>query len=111
MAELITELWLKEVGFIKHSFGGEPYKHWLLWLGFEDEMGIEIAFGGNKSIGNNLPWWFCWARRGGPHEFSRFIFLRNVRRKYEVIRLVEAITGRRWNPAAHRNGSVNGFAR
>jgi hypothetical protein len=109
MPELITETWLKEVGFIKHVFGGEPYKHWLLWLGFEDEIGIEVAFGANSSIGNKTPWWFCWARTGGAHTFDKFVHLRHVRTKYEVILIVEAISGRRWNPSSHRNGAVRGI--
>ena len=99
-SNLITEFWLTEVGFKSHWFGHQPNKHWLLWLG--DDIGIEVSFGMEKP----RPFWFCWLRTSGEHTPERFIHIRYLTSKHEVITLVQAVTGRRWNPKFHRNGSA-----
>lgn len=101
MSALITEFWLSEVGFKPHWFAGQPNKHWLLWL--SEDVGIELSFGREKP----RPWWFCWLRSGGQHTYEHFISLRDLSSKHEVIQLVQAMTGRRWDPTRHYNGSVS----
>jgi hypothetical protein len=99
-SNLITSLWLNEVGFKPHTFGNEPNQHWLLWL--SETTGLELSFGRDKP----RPWWFCWLRARGLHTPEKLINLRDLNSKHEVITLVQAVTGRRWNPARHYNGSV-----
>lgn len=99
-SELITEFWLKNVGFKPHAFGSEPNQHWLLWV--LEDVGLELSFGREKP----RPWWFCWMRGNGPHVPEKLINLRDLSAKHEVIVLVQALSGRRWNPAHHYNGSV-----
>jgi hypothetical protein len=95
---LITDLWLREVGFRPHWFGNQPNQHWLLWLAVD--LGLELSFGREKP----RPWWFCWLRTSGEHTPERSINLRDFSAKHEVITLVQVLTGRRWNPTRHRNG-------
>lgn len=99
-SNLITEFWLGQVGFKPHFFGSEPNRHWLLWLG--NDIGLELSFGRPKP----RPWWFCWIRTSGEHAPEHSINLRDLTSKHEVIQLVQAMTGRRWNPAQHRYGSA-----
>jgi hypothetical protein len=99
-SRFITSLWLKDAGFRPHTFVGQPNQHWLLWLG--ENVGLELSFGREKP----QPWWFCWLRSGEPHTPENSINLRDLTSKHEVIILVQAVTGRRWNPARHYNGSV-----
>lgn len=106
-AELITEDWLRNVGFKWHEFERQGGKHWLLWLAgafadgftsFED-LGIELSSGRDGT-------WFCWLRGDYSHRYSRFIHIRYLRTQGEVIQLVEACTGLRWKPENHRSGAV-----
>ena len=97
----ITDLWLREVGFKPHWFANQPNRHWLLWL--DDDLGLELSFGREKPE----PWWFCWVRTGGEHTHDKFIHVRYLTSKHEVITLVQALTGRRWNPSTHFNGSAS----
>lgn len=99
-SRFITELWLHEVGFKPHTFAGQPNQHWLLWI--SDDYGIELSFGREKP----QPWYFCWLRRTGDHTPENFVSLRDLISKHEVITLVQALTGRRWNPKFHYNGSA-----
>jgi len=89
----ITDLWLHEVGFTPHTVDGQPTRHWLLWL--DKDLGLELSFGREKP----QPWYFCYLRTRGDHSPSRFINLRDLSFKHEVIMLVQALTGRRWNAA------------
>jgi len=100
VTRFITDLWLREVGFKAHHVTTPPSKHWLLWLG--DDLGIELSFGREKP----QPWWFCWLRSSGEHAPERFIHIRYLSSKHEVIQIVQALTGRRWNPQNHINGSA-----
>ena len=99
-SRFITDRWLHEVGFKPHYVTNPPAQHWLLLLG--DDLGIELSFGRERP----QPWWFCWLRTAGDHTPERFINLRDLSAKHEVITLVQALTGRRWNPSTHRNGSA-----
>lgn len=106
--EIITEDWLRSVGFRWHEFERSGGKRWLLWLagafadGFTslEDLGIELTSGGRDNT------WFCWLRGDYSHRYSRFIHIRHLRTQAEVIRLVEACTGLPWKPENHRYGSV-----
>lgn len=100
-SRFITDLWLRDVGFKPHLIESPPSKHWLLWL--SDDLGIELSFGREKP----QPWWFCWLRTSGSHTPERFINLRDLSSKHEVIVLVQSLTGQRWNPSTHFNGSMS----
>src|SRR6185436_19416447 len=98
---LITEDWLKEVGFRWHQLDRQPDKHWLLWLGRAtpgpsalEDIGIEVA-------PNRDGKWFCWFRSDAAHLYSRFVHVRYLSCPGELIRLVEAITGLLWEPRNH----------
>lgn len=98
---LITEDWLKEIGFKWHQIERQPERHWLLWLGsamndrticFED-LGIEVASGAMDDA------WFCWLRGDVSHRYSRFIHLRHIRTKRDLIQIIEGITGQTFDLA------------
>lgn len=114
-AALITEDWLKSVGFRWHQFDRQPEKHWLLWLGdamngggfssFED-IGVELAPGAYNYKRRDNDEWFCWLRGDSAHRYHRFIHVRHVQEQRDVIRIVEGLTGQLWNPDNHHYGSV-----
>jgi hypothetical protein len=106
--EPITEDWLKSVGFKWHQLDRQPDKHWLLWLGgaikesltsYED-LGIELApvF--------RTPRWFCWLRGDSAGRYHRFIHLRYVETRGEIVNLVTALSGQAWDPDNHHYGGV-----
>jgi len=120
--EPIDEDWLKEVGFKWHQFPRQPEKQWLLWLGdavcatekqtfgrkisfgpsYED-IGIELSSGGQKDVG---PCWFCWLRSDTAHRYSRFLHIRHLRTRADLIRLIEGITGQAWDPTNNLYGAM-----
>jgi hypothetical protein len=91
----ITEEWLASVGFKWHELDQAQGKQWLLWLG---EV-IEGAFRGFEDLGVQVARcdsdgsWFCWLRSDIAHRYSRFIHIRHLGRRGELIRLIEALTG------------------
>jgi len=106
MDELITEDWLKSVGFKWHQFDRQPHKHWLLWLGdvfwkdilvSYDELGIEVSSRGDD-------FWFCWLRSDMAGRYHRFIHIRHLRTQDELVHLIEGITGRTWDPMNNMYG-------
>ena len=109
----ITEEWLKASGFKWHQFDRQPTKHWLLWLGsglkegpsltsYED-IGIELA----GDVPGKPEEWFCWFRSDAAGRYHRFIHIRHLTTQDEVIRLVEAVSGRPWAPENHFYGSLH----
>lgn len=107
----IDEAWLKEVGFKWHQLERQTSKHWLLWLGAavrshddsltdDEDIGIEVAAG----IGDRG--WFCWLRSDAAGRYHRFIHLRHLHTRTDLIRIVEAISGFQWNPENHLYGGV-----
>ena len=121
----ITEDWLKDVGFKWHQFDRQPGKHWLLWPGdavagdgpafssFED-IGIEVADmryqnSAGDTVGREA--WFVWFRGDCAGRYHRFIHVRHMRWRHELIKLVEAVSGQDWNPENHLYGSVRTPAR
>jgi hypothetical protein len=111
LLEPITEEWLREVGFRWYQFDLQPDKQWLLWLGTAlaepggwnftsyDELGIELA-------PNRDGTWFYWLRSNSAGRYHRFIHVRHLRVRGDVIQLIVALTGLSWTPANHLNGCV-----
>lgn len=109
--KMITEDWLKSVGFKWSQFDRQPTKQWTLWLGScldcpdrrmfagTEDLGIELADGQNGT-------WFCWLRSDSAHRYHRFIHIRHLKTQDQVVRLVEAFTGLPWNTRNHIYGSV-----
>jgi hypothetical protein len=112
----ITEDWLKSVGFKWHQFDRQPDKQWLLWLGgglkqkpaltCSEDIGIELAANTPPRDGE-IKDWFCWLRSDGAGRYHRFIHLRHIETRNDVIGLVEAISGRPWTPENHIYGSLH----
>lgn len=107
--ELIDEAWLKECGFKYHQFDRQPGKQWLLWLG-DALMDTSVAIGERKmfssyeDLGIELAWdnsgrkWFCWLRSDSCHRYHRFLHIRFLVYREELIALIEALTGREFKP-------------
>ena len=98
--------WLREIGFRWHQLDRQPDQHWLLWMGdamndrvtcYED-LGIEVAPG----RGNG---WFCWLRSDMGGRYSRFIHLRQLDRRSDLIFILEGIAGRGFSPLHCIGGS------
>ncbi len=115
--ELISEDWLRSVGFKWHQIDRQLSKHWVLWLSqcFDcgqprrvasaDDLGIEVA--ANTPVhGEEVGFWFCWLRSDLGGRYSRFIHVRHLRTCLELVRLIEGITGRLWKPSNHLYGMV-----
>jgi len=106
---LITEEWLKSVGFRWDEWERSGGKHWTLWFGdvqhkglssFED-LGIEVC----RSRPDSAEW-SCWLRSDCSHKYARFIHLRYITEQRELIAVVQALTGFSWNPENHLYGSI-----
>jgi hypothetical protein len=112
---LISEDWLRDVGFKWHQFDRQPNKQWLLWVGQAcgqwgcgtDDLGVELAPGSYDAVADDTDGWFCWLRSDASHRYSRFLHIRRLRTRAEVIRLVEGLTGQDWNPELHLYGSIH----
>lgn len=102
----ITDDWLKECGFRWSQEERQPSKHWTLWLGMPgafaaaEDIGIELA-----AVGHDAEW-FCWMRSDFSHRYSRFIHIRHLTMRGEVVALVTAISGQAWDVSRHRYGRV-----
>ena len=123
MAEnLITEDWLRSVGFRWHTVSGkdpdppqEP-KHWILWMGgianidpatgkremfaCDEDLGLELSAGFHDDA------WFCWLRADTSSRYSRVLHIRHIRRQEELVQIVEALSGAAWNPENHMYGKI-----
>jgi len=104
LAEVISEGWLRLVGFKWHELDRQGTKHWLLWLGdvatrcYED-LGIELS---EFHPGE----WHAFLRADYAGRYSRFLHIRQLAHRDELIALIEALTGQKWNTANHWYGSV-----
>src|SRR5690349_15689787 len=88
---VMTEDWLKEVGFKWHQLARQPTKQWLLWLGdavrdgngyaSHDDLGVEVAQASPGSDGL----WHCWLRADYSGRYSRFIHIRHLTRQCDLI--------------------------
>lgn len=111
LEDKLTEEWLRSVGFKWHQLERQPAKMWTLWLGdctrtglssFED-LGIEVSDNGKYPQPGA---WSVWLRGDYAGRYSRFIHIRYVYTRREVIRLIEALTGQAWEPANILYGSM-----
>jgi len=66
---------------------------------FED-LRIEL---GKSLLGDR---WCCWLRSDVDYRSSHFIHVRHLKTQDELIRLIEGLTGRRWNPENNLYGSM-----
>jgi len=102
----LTEDWLASVGF-KYREPGErqQFRHWTLTFSEQDGHGLYIEMtmpGWLNSNGDHVGadrGWFLWL--GREH---KFIHLRHVFERSEVVALIEALTGQPWVPT--RAGNV-----
>lgn len=114
----ITEDWLHSIGFRWHQMDRQPDKHWLLWLGaaipdrmtsFED-LGLELAprwwKNRNDEDVGEVGSWHAWLRADTSGRYHRFIHIRPLRTKDEVMNLVTALSGQPWDPENHYAGMV-----
>lgn len=112
MDDLITEDWLREVGFKWEQLDRQPSKHWLLWIAdacidpvekrmfsSPDDLGIEVA------CDTQAKWWYCWLRADFAGRYSRLLHIRHITKKSEVIEIIEAMTGRSFVPSDCLYGS------
>jgi len=92
----ISEEWLKEIGFKWHQLDRQPQKHWLLWIGggfLERQM-----FSGPEDVGLELApvkadeaEWFCWFRSDTAGRYHRFIHLRHLTSRAELIAIISEL--------------------
>lgn len=117
----LTEEWLKEVGFKWHQLDRQPNRHWLLWLGAgllrdgarmfsgREDLGIEVTHNSfvrsNGEVGGEGDW-FCWLRDDAAGRYHRFIHLRHIVTRRDLVSIVVAITGRPWTPENHLYGAL-----
>lgn len=99
---LITADWLAEVGFKWHQVDRQPSKHWVLWIGDAcgasgEDLGIEVTAASDGK-------WFCWFRSDSSHRYHRFVHLRHLRTRAELIGMFEGLTGLPWDPSNHIGG-------
>lgn len=110
--ELITEEWLRSVGFKWHQLERQLTKHWLLWLG--DAVREKNSFTSYDDLGivvtarspTDTSQWYCWLRADYSGIMSRFIHVRHIHTQAELITLCEALTGQKWNPENNLYGSM-----
>lgn len=107
----LSDEWLEQAGFKWHQLDRRPTKQWLLWLGdamledwhtFED-LGIEVSLC-DSGAGIDEARWNCWLRSDTAHRYSRFIHIRRIFTRAELILMIEGLTGQAWNPANHIYG-------
>jgi hypothetical protein len=116
MPEVITEDWLESIDFKWHQFDRQPGKQWLLWMGgvanTDAQTGRQSMFTGDEDLGievartSHNQGWHCWLRADTSGRYSRFIHIRTIRLKCELIALVAALSGSDWNPENHLYGKI-----
>lgn len=102
----ITEDWLASVGF-KYREPGErqPFRHWTLTFSEPDDCGMYLETtmpGWLNAKGDHIGadhGWFLWLGRD-----HKFIHLRHVYVRSEIVLMVEALIGCTWEPT--RMGNV-----
>jgi hypothetical protein len=111
--ETITEEWLKEIGFKWHDVERSG-RNWLLWIGsaiaqnspygrtssFED-FGLELSKF-HKDIEN----WAVFYRADYAGRYTRFIYCRDVWKREQLTRLLEALIDVPFDPANVMYGSL-----
>lgn len=93
----ITEEWLAEVGF-KYREPGErqQWRHWTLTFNEPDDYGLylETTAPGWLNRNGEHNGWYLWIGRGQHH-----FHLKHVFEQSEMIAIVEALTGQKWEPS------------
>lgn len=102
----ITEDWLAEVGFkYRDPQDRQPFRHWTLTFSEPDDDGMYLETtmpGWRNAKGEHVfadGGWFLWLGRD-----HKFLHLRHVFEREEIIAIVEALTGQKWEPS--RMGNV-----
>lgn len=114
--EQITEDWLRACGFKWEQLERQPSKHWVLWVADAcidpierrmfsscNDLGVELAFNDVQ----DFQYWYCWLRADYAGRYSRFLHVRHMLYQDEVVKLIEAMTGREWQPADAMYGSLH----
>lgn len=110
VAEPITEDWLRLVGFKWHQLERQTEKQWLLWLGDvcgesgqvgTQDLGIELSKGFHDDDK-----WFCWLRSDLSHLYGRFVHIRHIRTRRDLIAMITGLTGQEWNLENNIGGSM-----
>ena len=111
MSEPLTEEWLASVGFRRKTRQErQPFDHWEIRINTDPEsvmhdLYIETTLPGferdgeHVNIGNGG--WFLWLGRS-----HAFIHLRHIKTQREMIDVIEAISGKPWDAAHHKWGSI-----
>lgn len=108
----ITEDWLKSIGFKWHQLDRQPSKHWLLWIGgaaenenrfqCSEDLGIELAWSGwHNSAGQVSGFpdeWHCWLRADSAGRYHRFIHIRHLKTRRDLLTLIHGLIGRAFQP-------------
>ena len=112
MAE-ITEDWLASVGFkYRDPEERQQWKHWTLTFSEPDDYGLYIettAPGWLNRHGEHIAadsGWYLWIGRG-----TQYMHLRHVFEQIEIVALVEALTGMKWELTKLGNVRVLGKKR
>lgn len=104
----ITEEWLASVGFkYRDPDDRECFRHWTLTFSEPDDYGLYLEttrMGWINNKGEHI-WadkgWFLWI--GREH---KFLHLRHVSDQAEIVALVEALIGTKWEPTPLGNVRV-----
>jgi hypothetical protein len=105
--EPITEDWLKSIGFKWHQFDRQPDKQWLLWLGAATGAGDAADLGIEVCKNHNDDFWFCWLRSDCAHRYSRFIHVRHIKTRFDLVRMIEGITGQEFSAENNMYGIMH----
>lgn len=104
----ITEDWLAEVGFkYREPEDRQPWRHWTLTFSEADDHGLYLETtqpGWLNSHGDHVgadQGWYLWLGRD-----HKFIHLRHVWDRSEIVAVVEALIGRKWEPTRMGNVAV-----
>lgn len=104
----ITEEWLGAVGFkYREPEERQPFRHWTLAFSEPDDYGLYIETTAPGWINRNGEHvmadggWFVWIGRG-----TQFLHTRHMHEQAEMIALVEALSGLKWEPTKRGNVPV-----
>lgn len=102
----ITEEWLASVGFkYRDPDERQHWKHWTLTFWEPDDYGLYLEttapgwLNDNGDLINGDSGWFLWIGRD-----QHYFHLRHVWRREEIVAIVEALIGQKWEPS--RMGNV-----
>lgn len=110
--ENITEDWLKKIGFRWHELERQNTKHWLLWIGHahaenrlfqtSQDLGIELAATGyynqKGELVNSEKGYNCWLRSDCASRYHRFIHIRYLKKKVDLLDMLNGLICRPFNP-------------